>query len=81
MCAHNPINQTGVTFPFEKLLAMTCVPNWHNKHTHVHALDCVGCPSDDTWVAILSLLGFFFSFLLGTPWETGNQYSAMGHLL
>lgn len=65
MCAHNPINQTGVTFPDEKLLAMTCVPNWHNKHTHVHALDCVGCPSDDTWVAILSLLGFFFSFLLG----------------
>lgn len=48
---------------------------------HVHALDCVGCPRDDTWVAILSLLGVFFSFLLGTPWETGNQYSAMGHLL
>lgn len=80
MCSHNPINQMRVTFPDEKLLAMTCVPNWHNKHTHVHALDCVGCPSDDTWVAILSLLGVF-SFLLGTPWETGNQYSAMGHLL
>lgn len=80
MCAHNPINQTEVTFPDEKLLAMTCVPNWHNKHTHVHALDCVGCPSDDTWVAILPLLAFF-SVLLGTPWETGNQYSAMGHLL
>lgn len=71
----------SITFPDEKQLAPTCVHKLTqqtrpcecvHKHSVLCGLVCsvISPRADDTCAVRLS----------GSPWETGNQYSAMGQL-